>query len=163
MLRLQEYNIIPSYLYFILSCFFSRQDISMYLWLSWTSLCRPDWPRTQKSACLCLSNTRIRQVSPLICSYSALTLIFNIYIRNGYEQNLIFIFQRTIANYHNFKILSKKDLEIKALFILCWQTQDHAQVGTGAVRPPAPASWVLGLQVYVPSWQLFIRKQLKRA
>jgi hypothetical protein len=23
-------------------------------WLSWNSLCRPGWPRTQKSACLCL-------------------------------------------------------------------------------------------------------------
>jgi hypothetical protein len=23
-------------------------------WLSWNSLCRPGWPRTQKSACPCL-------------------------------------------------------------------------------------------------------------
>jgi hypothetical protein len=28
-------------------------------WLSWNSLCRPGWPRTQKSACLCLPSARI--------------------------------------------------------------------------------------------------------
>jgi vacuolar-type H+-ATPase subunit I/STV1 len=29
---------------------FSRQGFSVQPWLSWNSLCRPDWPRTQKSA-----------------------------------------------------------------------------------------------------------------
>jgi len=27
-------------------------------WLSWSSLCRPDWFHTQRSACLCLSSAR---------------------------------------------------------------------------------------------------------
>jgi hypothetical protein len=34
--------------------FFSKQGFSVYLWLSWNLLCRPGWPRTQKSTCLCL-------------------------------------------------------------------------------------------------------------
>jgi hypothetical protein len=38
----------------ILFFFFSRQGFSVYPWLSWNSLCRPGWPGTQKSACLCL-------------------------------------------------------------------------------------------------------------
>jgi hypothetical protein len=33
---------------------FSRQGFSLWPWLSWNSLCRPGWPRNQKSACLCL-------------------------------------------------------------------------------------------------------------
>jgi hypothetical protein len=31
-------------------------------WLSWNSLCRPGWPRTQKSACLCLPSAGIKGV-----------------------------------------------------------------------------------------------------
>jgi hypothetical protein len=31
----------------------------VYPWLSWNSLCRPGWPRTQKSACLCLPSPGI--------------------------------------------------------------------------------------------------------
>ncbi|KRY62139.1 hypothetical protein T4D_13722, partial [Trichinella pseudospiralis] len=30
--------------------------------LSWNSLCRPGWPGTQKSACLCLPSTGIKGV-----------------------------------------------------------------------------------------------------
>jgi len=29
-------------------------------WLSWNSLCRPGWPQTQRSACLCLLNAEIK-------------------------------------------------------------------------------------------------------
>jgi hypothetical protein len=35
---------------------FSRQGS----WLSWNSLCRPGWPWTQKSACLCLPSAGIK-------------------------------------------------------------------------------------------------------
>jgi hypothetical protein len=31
-------------------------------WLSWNSLCRPGWPRTQKSTCLCLPSAGIKGV-----------------------------------------------------------------------------------------------------
>jgi hypothetical protein len=31
-----------------------------FLWLSWNSLCRPGWPGTQKSSCLCLPTARIK-------------------------------------------------------------------------------------------------------
>jgi hypothetical protein len=31
-------------------------------WLSWNSLCRPGWPRTQKSICLCLPSAGITGV-----------------------------------------------------------------------------------------------------
>jgi hypothetical protein len=44
-----------------LCCFcFSRQGFSVYPWLSWNSLCRPGWPRTQKSTCLCLPSAGIK-------------------------------------------------------------------------------------------------------
>jgi hypothetical protein len=33
---------------------FSRQSFSVQSWLSWNSLCRLGWPRTQKYSCLCL-------------------------------------------------------------------------------------------------------------
>jgi hypothetical protein len=41
---------------------FSRQGFSVQPWLSWNSLCRPGWPRTQKSACLCLPSAGIKGV-----------------------------------------------------------------------------------------------------
>jgi hypothetical protein len=41
---------------------FSRQGFSVYPWLSWNSLCRPGWPPTQKSTCLCLSSAGIKGV-----------------------------------------------------------------------------------------------------
>jgi hypothetical protein len=41
-------------LIFFFFFFFLRQGFSVYPWLSWDSLCRPDWPQTQKSSCLCL-------------------------------------------------------------------------------------------------------------
>jgi hypothetical protein len=40
----------------------SRQGFSVWPWLSWNSLCRPGWPRTQKSACLCLPSVGIKGV-----------------------------------------------------------------------------------------------------
>jgi hypothetical protein len=41
---------------------FSRQGFSVQPWLSRNSLCRPGWPRTQKSACLCLPRAGIKGV-----------------------------------------------------------------------------------------------------
>jgi hypothetical protein len=35
--------------------------------LSWNSLCRPGWPRTQKSACLCLLSAGIKGVRHHAC------------------------------------------------------------------------------------------------
>jgi hypothetical protein len=40
--------------------FISRQGFSVYPWLSWNSLCRPGWPRTSKSACLCLASAGLK-------------------------------------------------------------------------------------------------------
>jgi hypothetical protein len=37
------------FIYFV----FLRQCFSVQPWLSWNSLCRPGWPQTQKSTCLC--------------------------------------------------------------------------------------------------------------
>ena len=42
--------------------FFPRQGFSVLPWLSWNSLCRPGWPRTQKSMCLCLPSAGIKGV-----------------------------------------------------------------------------------------------------
>jgi hypothetical protein len=58
------YKIMIAILFFCLFvCFvFSRQGFSVWPWLSWNSLCRPDWPRTQKSACLCLPSAGTKGV-----------------------------------------------------------------------------------------------------
>jgi hypothetical protein len=50
------------YLLFIYLFGFSRQGFSVQPWLSWNSLCRSGWPRTQKSACLCLPSAGIKGV-----------------------------------------------------------------------------------------------------
>jgi hypothetical protein len=41
---------------------FETGFLCVYSWLSWNSLCRPGWPRTQKSACLCLPSAGIKSV-----------------------------------------------------------------------------------------------------
>jgi hypothetical protein len=46
---------------FLFFCFL-RQGFSVSPWLSWNSLCRPGWPRTQKSACLCIPSAGIKGV-----------------------------------------------------------------------------------------------------
>jgi hypothetical protein len=43
----------------VLFCF-PRQGFSVQPWLSWNSLCRPDWPRTQKSTGFCLPSDGIK-------------------------------------------------------------------------------------------------------
>jgi hypothetical protein len=49
-------------LFYFFFFFFLRQGFSVLPWLSWNSLCRPGWPRTQKSACLCLPSAGIQGV-----------------------------------------------------------------------------------------------------
>jgi hypothetical protein len=39
-----------------------RQGFSVQPWLSWNSLCRPGWPGTRKSTCLCLPSAGIKGV-----------------------------------------------------------------------------------------------------
>jgi hypothetical protein len=51
---------------------FPRQGFSVYSWLSWNSLCRPGWPQTQKSTCLCLPSAGIKD----ICHYCPESLYF---------------------------------------------------------------------------------------
>jgi hypothetical protein len=48
-----------------------RDRISLYS-PGWNSLCRPGWPRTQKSACLCLPSAGIKGV----CHHARLYFIF---------------------------------------------------------------------------------------
>jgi hypothetical protein len=55
-----EYLEIKAIYFF--SFFFPRQGFSVKPWLSWNSLCRPGWPQTQKSACLCLTSAGIKGV-----------------------------------------------------------------------------------------------------
>jgi hypothetical protein len=45
---------------FVLFCFFKTGFL--FIALSWNSLCRPGWPRTQKFACLCLPSAGIKGV-----------------------------------------------------------------------------------------------------
>ena len=44
-----------------------------FLWLSWNSLCRPGWPRTQKSACLCLPSAGIKGMCHHCLAYAPQT------------------------------------------------------------------------------------------
>jgi hypothetical protein len=54
------YRIYLFYLFIYLV--FLRQGFSVQPWLSCNSLCRPGWPRTQKSTCLCLPSAGIKGV-----------------------------------------------------------------------------------------------------
>jgi hypothetical protein len=55
-------NFLLFFFFFFFSFGFSRQGFFVEPWLSWNSLCRPGWPRTQKSACLCLPSAGIKGV-----------------------------------------------------------------------------------------------------
>jgi hypothetical protein len=61
---------------FVLLCFvlfgFLRQGFSVKPWLSWNSFCRPGWPQTQKSACLCLPSAGIKGM----CHHARLFFFF---------------------------------------------------------------------------------------
>jgi hypothetical protein len=75
-------TILPYMFFFFFFCNFSRQGFSVFPWLSWNSLCRPGWPWTQKSACLCLPSAGIKGVHhhcPAgchVCSYDIRFLSF---------------------------------------------------------------------------------------
>jgi hypothetical protein len=58
-------NWLSSFLFFFFFFFFnfSRHGFFVFLWLSWNSLCRPGWPRTQKFTCLCLPSAGIKGMS----------------------------------------------------------------------------------------------------
>ena len=59
----QPRNGTYSLLFFLfLLLVFPRQGFSVKLWLSRNSLCRPGWPGTQRSACLCLPSAGIKSV-----------------------------------------------------------------------------------------------------
>jgi hypothetical protein len=45
---------------FVFCFLFFAFFFSVYPWLSWNSLCRPGWPQTQKSVCLCLPSAGIK-------------------------------------------------------------------------------------------------------
>lgn len=55
-----ELQLSPSFFQFL--SVFLRQSFSVWPCLSWSSLCRLGWPRTQSSACLCLQRTGIKGV-----------------------------------------------------------------------------------------------------
>ena len=38
------------------------KGLTMHFWVTWNLLCRPDWPQTQRFACLCLPSARIKGV-----------------------------------------------------------------------------------------------------
>ena len=40
-----------------------RQDFSGYPWMSWNLLCKPGWPWTQQSTCLCLLHAGIKNAT----------------------------------------------------------------------------------------------------
>ena len=63
---------------------FLRQGFSVYPWLSWRSLCRPGWSRTQKSACLYLPSAGIKAV----CYHCQAVNVFLSYLSPFLRQRL---------------------------------------------------------------------------
>jgi hypothetical protein len=63
---------------------FSRQGFSVWPWLSWNSLCRPGWPQTQKSTCLCLPSAGIKgcQAPYTVFSVSQQSVSFHLVLSN---------------------------------------------------------------------------------
>jgi hypothetical protein len=58
-----QHNIcIDSLIHMYIYNFFFETGFLCIPWLSWKSLCRPGWPRTQKSACLCPPSAGIKSV-----------------------------------------------------------------------------------------------------
>jgi hypothetical protein len=58
--------------FFVVVVVVLRQGFSVCVWLSWNSLFRPGWPRTQKYACLCLPSAEIEGIQIwyiLICEW----------------------------------------------------------------------------------------------
>ena len=78
-LELTSFSFFSCFLFvclFVLFCFLFvfRDRVSLCSsWLSWNSLCRPGWPRTQESSCLCLPSAGIKGM----CHHCLARLTFN--------------------------------------------------------------------------------------
>jgi hypothetical protein len=87
-------------LYFIYFFGFLRQGFSVQPWLSWNSLCRPGWPWTQKSTCLCLPSAGIKDLchhSPplFFCFFDYFSRLFSLcifFVLNFFHFLLDYIF-----------------------------------------------------------------------
>jgi hypothetical protein len=63
------------------------------LWLSWNSLCRPVWPRTQRSTYLCLPSARMKGVRHHCLAYVAYLKEMSINCRQcGISKKAVLIF-----------------------------------------------------------------------
>jgi hypothetical protein len=60
--------------FFFLFFFFFETGFLCIPWLSWNLLCRPGWPQTQKSTCLCLLSAGIKVAC---ATHPALLLFFS--------------------------------------------------------------------------------------
>ena len=79
------------FLGFFFVCLFFETGFLCVAWLSWNSLCRPGWPRIQKSACLCLPSAWIKGVCHHTRLINVLTLKSQqtqIYRKNGWYQKV---------------------------------------------------------------------------
>jgi hypothetical protein len=114
----------------------------VYPWLSWNSLCRPGWPQTQKSACLCLPSAGIKGMrhhcpasiilfssifpptSFCLCfpSFSALSLLHSVVPRGAC---LMFLFHLELA------------------VQCCWLSTANNQVQTCSMPEMANLGWSL--------------------
>jgi hypothetical protein len=88
-----------------------RDRVSLYSpgWLSWNSLYRPGWPRTQKSTCLCLSSAGIKG----LCHHTRLE---HFYVMNG-------LTQLSLVKLSNFKFYSLTSVKECNVLILAVVTQ----------------------------------------
>ena len=73
-------------------------------WLSWNSLCRPRWPQTQQSACLCIPSAGIKGVhhNRPADTYFFINLIFYLFTLHPTHHCSLPI----TSSYNSFPILS---------------------------------------------------------
>jgi hypothetical protein len=96
---------------FVLFCF-SRQGFSVWHWLSWNSLCRPGWPRTQKSACLGLK-------ACTTTTWQVISFMFCIIVSVEFSSSRKFIRQHVVRYYIYFskcEVVVRLSLSVTLLF-----------------------------------------------
>ena len=58
---------------------------TVWPWLSWNLLCRPGWPWTQKSSCLCLPSAGIKGVRHHAWLFLCFCFLFFVFLRQGFS------------------------------------------------------------------------------
>jgi hypothetical protein len=82
---------------------FCRDRVSLYSpgCPAWNSLCRPGWPQTQKSTCLCLPSARIKGMCHHQLARFSYNLIFFVEIPNNLLVSILHAMKNADRHYRN--------------------------------------------------------------